>query len=381
MEIPKCLKPVPLLPKQKEQFFQYTEQHFRQFLWIPIVLIVLIQLNNIIHLLHHNNFNQLSHSNIIYICFYISLFFCSTCMLFILFYKKLKTGILIRIQTAYHLFLLMWGIGKTLYNQRVSSSISIYLVISMCVAIFSYLAPVVSVSAFTTAQIILMVGIPLLAEPESGDFYGRIINLFIVNSMSALISCYRFYISRTDFLNSWIMAEQNRKIRNKNLELEYWANHDSLTGLFNQRYLSVCVRKMLEHPGATAAICMMDIDDFKSYNDYYGHIKGDECLSRIAQTMQSQISKGQLFRYGGEEFLYLLPDADPNAALETARQLCRAIEGLKIPSSAAGSIVTISAGFCHAPISKQQDWEQLLKKADQALYDAKRNGKNQLYIR
>lgn len=378
MKILNLLNPMPFPPDQEKQFRQQIETHFRSFLWIPVGLILLMQLFNIGFVLHYNNFSTLTRASLVYLCFYIFLLVFSVALLPFLIRKKQRVGLLMQMQTLYVLCLLLWGACVTIYDQRVSTNISVYLVIGMSVAVLSYLPPLLSVSAFTAAQILLLVGIPIFSGPEGNDFYGRFLNLFIVNIMAAFISCYRYHVLRTDFQNNWIISEQNREIREKNTELDYWAHHDSMTGLSNQRFLTACVRKIISQADNPVAVCMMDIDDFKSYNDHFGHIRGDECLVRIAKAMELQITEGNLFRYGGEEFLLLLPQADEARALETAARLRAAVDALKIPAPGPGTSVTISAGFACSPIFSEEDWEKLINKADSALYQAKNGGKNQL---
>ena len=128
---------------------------------------------------------------------------------------------------------------------------------------------------------------------------------------------------------------------------------------------------------------MCDIDSFKLYNDYYGHPQGDECLKQVAKVLQDTFNRaGELStRYGGEEFAIILPSITRAEAEQQAHRLINNLENTKIPH-APGSprpYVTISVGI--AQFSTQQHINSrhaLLEAADQALYQAKMNGRNQL---
>ena len=131
---------------------------------------------------------------------------------------------------------------------------------------------------------------------------------------------------------------------------------------------------------------MADIDSFKRLNDTAGHAAGDECIRRVAKTIEESVRSGEdaVFRYGGEEFLIVLADASPDLAWTIAERIRSSVEALAIVNpginSADGSagVVTISLGVAFA----QEDAapEMVAKWADDALYDAKRCGKNIVFL-
>lgn len=164
---------------------------------------------------------------------------------------------------------------------------------------------------------------------------------------------------------------------------------DGLTGVANRRYLDAQLdsewRRAAREEGWLGAV-MVDIDHFKRYNDAYGHLAGDECLRRVAQAMAASLRRPGDFlaRYGGEEFLVLLPGADLAGALALAQRLRRAVEALDLPhaDSPVAPRVTVSLGVAVArpqPADPPQAGEQdLLARADRALYQAKQAGRNQV---
>lgn len=164
------------------------------------------------------------------------------------------------------------------------------------------------------------------------------------------------------------------------------ATHDELTGLANRRNLNEVLAKEWARSirsDQPLALAMIDIDHFKRYNDQYGHQAGDECLKRVARTIELNARRsGDLAaRYGGEEFLLILPDADVTVAQHLAEDVRKSIETLNLPhvGSPTGR-VTISVGIAALGNAAYKDAESLLRAADQALYLAKDLGRNQVQV-
>lgn len=179
--------------------------------------------------------------------------------------------------------------------------------------------------------------------------------------------------------------EANRRLAESNFRLQTLSQQDALTGIGNRRYFDACLEKewrravRFEH---SIALIFADVDHFKAYNDSYGHQAGDECLKQVAAALNSVISRPSdiLVRYGGEEFVLLLPDTTLDGACQFAEQLRTTIMNLKIPHnrSSAGSYVTISLGVAAALASKEAKPEELIHFADKALYEAKKHGRNRV---
>jgi diguanylate cyclase (GGDEF)-like protein len=126
---------------------------------------------------------------------------------------------------------------------------------------------------------------------------------------------------------------------------------------------------------------MLDIDWFKAYNDHLGHIAGDAALRAVAETLRDQLRLGDgLYRYGGEEFLALLPDQAALESLAVAERLRRAVERKAIPTVAGDGVVTVSAGVAELDLSLDRDAAGWLGRADAALYRAKANGRNRCEV-
>jgi diguanylate cyclase (GGDEF)-like protein/PAS domain S-box-containing protein len=166
-------------------------------------------------------------------------------------------------------------------------------------------------------------------------------------------------------------------------ELHEQAIRDPLTGLFNRRYMQETLDRELARAlreGSSIGICMADIDGFKSFNDQHGHQAGDMILKRLAEIFISYSrAEDVVCRYGGEEFLILLPGADLDVTSRRAEDWRRAFEQSKIEFEGETLSTTLSLGVTVFP-QRGQTSEDLLKLADEALYMSKHNGRNQVSI-
>lgn len=152
---------------------------------------------------------------------------------------------------------------------------------------------------------------------------------------------------------------------------------DPLTGISNRRFLAASIdeeMRLAYDNGTQLALCILDIDHFKKINDTWGHVYGDEVLIAIGRIMTDCLTSGEIFgRYGGEEFLVLLPGMTPQAALPAVRELCGRV---KAHPWKHGGPVTLSAGLgCY---TKGITYSNLIEKADKNLYAAKNGGRDRI---
>lgn len=173
------------------------------------------------------------------------------------------------------------------------------------------------------------------------------------------------------------------KLNSMSSQLERLSNIDELTGLFNRRFFNETYEK--EWRNATRlqsplGILMADIDFFKSYNDTFGHLQGDWCLKKIAQTIKESVKRPRDFvsRFGGEEFIVLLPDTDLEGCAVAAERILGNIASLDISRSLDDSEgkVSISIGISAMIPNGTMGVSTLLHQVDEALYRAKRAGRN-----
>ncbi len=170
-----------------------------------------------------------------------------------------------------------------------------------------------------------------------------------------------------------------------NKKLDEIAYFDVLTQVMNRRgYEDIYERLWNDHKRRKQSLCVMllDIDHFKTYNDHYGHIAGDQCLRQVAKTIKSALKRpiDVIARYGGEEFVILLPDTNLEGAQSVAQRIIEALTQAAIPHehSSCAKHVTVSIGIAECTdISKSQlSQSDLIQKADEALYQSKEQGRN-----
>jgi len=187
------------------------------------------------------------------------------------------------------------------------------------------------------------------------------------------------------------MNEQVRTQRARELvysqELRRLSTTDSLTNLYNRHYLhEVFANKLKQLQGSRAYLTffILDIDHFKLYNDQFGHVKGDEALQKIAKTVRDYIKRKEdlVFRLGGEEFGGLLVTDHPQETSHWIAKLNGLVEGLQITHAedSPQKVITISIGVFSARIDTVKTITCLYRNADQALYQAKNQGRNQAVI-
>jgi len=190
--------------------------------------------------------------------------------------------------------------------------------------------------------------------------------------------------NRTLAMSAWL-EEVNAALKQANEKLEVLSSTDSLTGLANRRAFDTrmrteWLRAVREH--CRLSLVVADVDFFKAYNDTYGHPEGDECLKRIAEVLGRAARRpGDLAaRFGGEEFVLLLPNTEPAGAEEVAKRVLAEVQALSIahPGSCVSAVVTVSLGVASMIPARGDHPQILISAADDALYRAKSAGRNRV---
>lgn len=169
--------------------------------------------------------------------------------------------------------------------------------------------------------------------------------------------------------------------------LESLASIDGLTDIPNRRYFEETLEsewnRAIRDVNSPLSLIIIDIDDFKKFNDQYGHAVGDDCLRKVAKSLKACIQRpgDSVSRFGGEEFAVILPNTDNQFAVSIADTMCKKVESLNIShlKSNVSDYVTISVGVGTINPEKDSDLRSIVNIADQNLYKAKANGKNQVY--
>ena len=209
-------------------------------------------------------------------------------------------------------------------------------------------------------------------------------NLFVVKLMEPLYQIVNGFsrISEDFELDKPIETSNKNEIETIG-ELMSMTMTDQLTGIYNRRFFNGNMKKIIRYlsrSGGILSVLMIDVDNFKKYNDTYGHYMGDICLKKIASALSKMISREDDFlaRYGGEEFIAVLPNTDENGALSVAEKLLSTVYECYIPheKNDAAEFVTISIGGTTGGVKHSQNANDYVKYADIALYKSKHNGRN-----
>ncbi|MBD3422266.1 MAG: diguanylate cyclase [Chitinivibrionales bacterium] len=181
--------------------------------------------------------------------------------------------------------------------------------------------------------------------------------------------------------------EYQKRLRNSNIRLRELSIHDSLTHIYNRRHFDSLFSRewqIAKRENTPLAVIMCDIDYFKNFNDTYGHQAGDQCLIQCAQALLKGLNRAgdTVARYGGEEFIILLRYCDHREAGKQAQSACERVKSLEIrhETSDVSDIVTISSGAASLIPSHCQKPHDLIKMADDALYEAKSRGRDRVVI-
>lgn len=175
------------------------------------------------------------------------------------------------------------------------------------------------------------------------------------------------------------------KLHDLQKELETLSFKDGLTGVANRRMFDSIMEtewNNAQHSKQALSIIMLDIDYFKQYNDHYGHIKGDDCLKRVANILSSATRRSRDFfsRFGGEEFMLILPETDASSALKIAER-CRTLiakENIPHEKSQIETIVTVSLGVGTITPTAGDRPLDFIEQVDKRLYQAKQKGRNRI---
>lgn len=188
------------------------------------------------------------------------------------------------------------------------------------------------------------------------------------------------YLEGIVFIYAFTMLCIMFLLRSLQDELKTQAMHDPLTNLFNRRAFEQAAQRQIEsnrRAGQHAALLLLDLDGFKTINDRHGHVAGDAVLAHFSQLLQDASQPGDLIcRFGGEEFLLMISNTDMSQARQRAEQIREAWHRKQVQVGALTLGCTVSIGVTPVPADSRSSLHELVERADQALYQAKQNGRN-----
>ena len=216
---------------------------------------------------------------------------------------------------------------------------------------------------------------------------------FIVPIVASTLWTFGFIIMLNQRLNIEILKEKE-KIQLLAEQLEAERNMaqlnsitDSLTGLANRRFFDEAMRTeffRLKRSGAVLSLIMLDVDYFKKFNDTYGHLVGDACLKKIGNILKNVAGRSYdiAVRYGGEEFVLILPATEETGARKLAERISDEVNALAIPHSGSdvSKHVTVSIGVVSVSTAETETPEEVMSLVDEAMYFAKNGGRNRIEV-
>ena len=309
--------------------------------------------------------------------------------------EKISIKAMKAILVVYLTVIMVWGSLISLMDQRLYGHI-ISFMINMMVCSIIFFADAKSMSIpYLCSVLALAIGLPFFQS--SGDvLVGHYVNLAVFVAVSWIASriifrnyCDNFIIKALMNESNMMLAKEmeenriiNRELELANARLKELALVDELTGLPNRRSFREFIKEMFQDNRSDVVVSaiMVDIDNFKQYNDSYGHENGDCALIAVANQMKSVIKNSEQIavRWGGEEFVFVAFNNSQEDIVNIANDIRLKVLELKIPAqgSSTNPYITVSMGTCTETINDIKYIRKIIRTADKALYLAKSKGKN-----
>jgi diguanylate cyclase (GGDEF)-like protein len=236
------------------------------------------------------------------------------------------------------------------------------------------------------AMVLAAAAVPHIDTMPAATGLGAMMSLVTATVLSLIANYNLEHEQRRNYLVALRDVLHREQLVELNKELSVISTVDAVTGLANrhrlERYLAALWETALES-GRPVTMLMLDIDHFKRFNDHYGHQAGDQCLKKVADIIRAQLrAKEDLaVRYGGEEFIIVLPDAGLIDGIRIGERIRRTLEALRLPHLASPEphAVTVSIGVSCGKPSASLSPHELIEAADVALYNAKNRGRNRIW--
>jgi len=278
---------------------------------------------------------------------------------------KTHIYVLKAVQFLYSLYVLAFGIGLTFATQHTADLVHTYFMMVFGVSSILYLKAAEGMVLQLISMSAFLVLLPIY-QPDQAI-------VFVIRANSIIVNLIAWLLARMVMLNRVQLFLDKLTIESKNKELAELVMRDSMTRLYNhEAALSLLQEEInLSHGKKPLSIMLSDIDDFKSINDAYGHLTGDDVVKTVAKTMTEVLrTSDHVCRYGGDEFLVIMPYTDLKSAFNCAERINDAMKNV---TYSLDIHPTISGGICQY---NSETITEFILKADRKLYEAKQRGKN-----
>lgn len=338
-----------------EQIKSYRKAYYWVLSLVAILELYMI-VRSLINAVKHSGFN--SWERFLYFVAYLVLFAFSVITLYaILSNRKQKSSdvLLVQLIDVYGALIIIWSATITFLDIRNDHTMIVFMTVIMCVAALTNIKPIIFVLTVSPLAAILLVSAYLVDSPliTTG---GYAINFFIYVLFSDLLSVIKHRLTEHNYVAT--------------KELERLSFYDQLTGAYNRHSLRNYFNTTSKHTIFYFGI--IDVDNFKSINDTFGHDIGDKCLKEIADQLKQEFGQN-VYRYGGDEFVVISEKREHELALSVTKV------NEYLTDNFAELNVHISAGF-YCPVSNTEEYQDIFKNADIALYQAKTTGKGKAVV-
>ena len=279
---------------------------------------------------------------------------------------------------------LSWAMVFSINAQGTSGQITVYVIGITLIVGAVYIKPIAMAIIYLYVNSAFVIILPYFQQSRALVASHEINSLYLI-AIAWFISRLLYQNRLKNYVQKKMIEEKNIELITLNTKLEQLSATDSLTGICNRREFDKVIQNEWNNSiqeKSLLSVALIDIDFFKAYNDSYGHLAGDDCIKMVVNIICSSVkdSTNCIARFGGEEFIAILPNADINRATYICKCIAEAVEALKLPHpNSPLSFVTVSIGVCTIIPTQNYSYEYLVNNADKALYQAKHSGRNRVF--